>query len=81
MKVYVLSWFSADEKIEDGVYGAYSSLERAERAMNEYANDFNETILDTDYDVDKCDVDKWFFFTDKGTYEIKAMFLDDNAGM
>lgn len=76
MKVYVLSWFSADEKIEDGVYGAYSSLERAKRAMNEYANDFNETILDTDYNVDE-----WFFFTDKGTYEIKAMFLDDNAGV
>lgn len=76
MKVYVLSWFSADEKIEDGVYGAYSSLERAKRVINEYANNFHETILDTDYDVDE-----WLFFTDQGTYKIEAMFLNDNAGM
>lgn len=76
MKVYVLSWFSDREEIEDGVYGAYSSLERAASAMNKYANDFNETIWDTAYDADE-----WLFFTNKGTYKIEAMFLDDNAGV
>lgn len=76
MKIYVLSWFSDREEIEDGVYGAYSSLERAESTMNKYANDFHETILDTAYDTDE-----WLFFTNKGTYKIEAMFLDDNAGV
>ena len=76
MKIYVLSWFSSDKEFEDGVYGAYSSLERAESMMNKYANDFNETILDTVYDTDE-----WLFFTNKGTYKIEAMFLDDNAGV
>lgn len=77
MKVYVLSWFGDRGEIEDGVYGVYSSLERAEIVMNNYIdNTFHETILDTAYDTDE-----WLFFTDKGVYKIEAMFLDDNAGV
>lgn len=76
MKVYVLSWFGDRGEIEDGVYGAYSSLERAEIVMNNYIDTFHETILDTAYDTDE-----WLFFTDKGVYKIEAMFLDDNAGV
>jgi hypothetical protein len=73
MKIYVLSWFGDRE---DGVYGAYSSLERAKNTMNKYADGFHETILDTVYDTDE-----WLFFTNQGTYKIEAMFLDDNAGV
>ena len=76
MKIYMLSWFSDRKEIEDGIYGAYSSLDRAEKAMHKYADMFHETILDTAYDTDE-----WLFFTNKGTYKIEAMFLDDNAGV
>lgn len=76
--VYVLSFYSNGEldRLVDGVYGVFSTYERACRAVDHHCEAFGLTVYD--YDVD---LTMWRYFTNKGTYVIEEMLLDDEGAL
>lgn len=77
MKCYVLSWNSGATipSALDGVYGVFSTIEKAQYAVFEYIAAWNDTLLDTD-----TDITMQLFFTAQGTWEIERYQMDD-AGL
>lgn len=76
MTMYVLSFYGNGEipHAINGVYGVFDSLARAMVAVGHYCDNFNETVYD--YDVDP---DMWRYFTNKGTYVIEHMKVNDEG--
>lgn len=76
MTVYVLSFFGNGTLPDfiDGVYGVFDSRERAFLAVGHNCEVHNEEIYDYEYDLTL-----WRFFTDKGTYVIESMKLNDEG--
>lgn len=76
MTMYVLSFFSNGQlaNLIDGVYGVFDSMERAFTAVGHHCDANNEVVYDYD-----CDLTLWRFFTDKGTYVVESMELNDEG--
>lgn len=75
MKVYVLSYYSNGEhEATDGVYGVFSSVIKAWKQIDKFVSDFNETIYDFDLNMETQTI-----YTDKGTYLIEIMTLDEEC--
>ena len=76
--VYVLSFYSNGEldRLVDGVYGVFTNRERAFLAVGHHCEAFGLTVYD--YDVD---LTMWRYFTDKGTYVVEEMPLDDEGAL
>lgn len=76
MTMYVLSFYSNGElaNLIDGVYGVFDSMERAFSAVGHHCEAFGLTVYDYD-----CDLTLWRFFTDKGTYVVESMELNDEG--
>lgn len=79
--VYVLSFYSNGEldRLVDGVYGVFSTYERACRAVDHHCEAFGLSLLDYDFDMLGCAM--WRYFTNKGTYVIEEMLLDDEGAI
>ena len=74
MKVYAVSW---TEGIRgniwfNGVYGVFSTIDKAIKAIEEYTSAWNDNILDFDNDTVT-----WHYFTSQGTWSIDTIELDD----
>ena len=75
MKVYVLSYYNNGEReATDGVYGVYSSIIKAWKQIDKFCSDFHETIYDFDINIETQAI-----YTDKGTYLIEIMTLDEEV--
>lgn len=79
--VYVLSFYSNGEldRLVDGVYGVFTNLERAFLAVGHHCEAFGLNILD--YDFSDLGSTMWRYFTNKGTYVIEEMPLDDEGAI
>lgn len=74
MKAYVLSFFNNGEReATDGVYGVYSTLAKAWQKMAKIMEDCDESFLDYDTEPNAQTI-----YTDKGTYLIETMDIDDD---
>ena len=78
MMVYVLSFFGNGElpNCVDGVYGVFTTREGAFTAVGHACDAMNEIVYDFD-----CDMTLWRFFTNKGTYVVECMGLDDEGAI
>lgn len=77
--VYVLSFYSNGEldRLVDGVYGVFTNRERAFLAVGHHCEAFGLTVYDYDFDGGRM----WRYFTNKGTYVVEEMPLDDEGAL
>ena len=76
MNVYVLTWQDGNPKnqIINGVYGIFSTLEKAMKCACEHVTKEEDFIFDTDYS------DTMFhYFTKNGTWTIEQLELDSTG--
>ena len=75
MMMYVLSFCgNGNTSVIDGVYGVFDSIQKAFLAVGHYCDAYDELI----YDFENGER-MWRFFTNKGTYAIEAMPLNDEG--
>ena len=76
MTMYVLSFYGNNKMPNciDGVYGVFDSMGRAFTAVGHNCDAHNENIFDFD-----SDLTMWRFFTNKGTYVVESMELNDEG--
>lgn len=78
MKLYVVSYLDATgeslRELYNGVYGVFDTLPRAIKAVQNYMQDWEETLSDMLYDVNMCRM-----YTDKGNWIIEGMELNDDG--
>lgn len=74
MTMFVLSFYGNGSlpTCIDGVYGVFDTRELAFTAVGRYCDANAEQVYDFD-----ADLTLWRFFTNKGTYVIEAMPLND----
>lgn len=78
MKIYILSRYDSTGlgNMVDGVWGAFDTLEKAQLEACMHIQGLGETLLDWDEDGVRG---LWNYFTDKGTYHIERLTLNDSC--
>ena len=78
MVVYVLSRFDGTGlgDVVDGVYGVFTTLDKAKQEACKHMLISGEKLLDYDYN-DFNGI--WNYFSNKATYHIESMRLDDSC--
>lgn len=76
--VYVLSRYDGTGlgHMVDGVYGVFTNLEMAQLEACKHMEAYHETLLDEDVNIFSG---IWNYFSDKATYHIESMRLDDSC--
>lgn len=78
MKIWILSRYDSTGlgNVVDGVYGAFDTLEKAQLEACKHMQAYGEQLLDWDSD----NFNGLFnYFSDKGTYHIESIMLNDSC--
>ena len=78
MTLYILSRYDSTGlgNTTDGVWGAFDTLEKAKLEASLHIQSLGEAMLDWDEDGVRG---LWNYFTDKGTYHIESIVLNDSC--
>lgn len=74
--IYIVTFKSANPRMNDiygGVWGAYTTFNKATEKVENWIIEYKETILDYEEQANGL----YMYFTDKGTWIIEPTPLDD----
>ena len=72
MMVYTVSYFPKDSNVPNGVYSVHSSVHSAIKSITNYCEEYDEDIIDIDYNMYNQT-----YYTTKGFYLVERFKIDD----